>query len=355
VRLRRLEPVVRRAFREECAPFRSTHVLVAASGGADSTALLVALARLAPELGITLSAAHLDHRLRGADARADHAFVAALCGGLGVPLIAGAWDTRRRMRRRGLAGQDGLRRLRREFLAGAARRAGAAAIATAHTADDQLETVLMRLGRGAGLAGLGGIQARRGRWIRPLLRATRRDVEADLRRAGIEWREDASNADPAYLRARVRHRVIPSLLEALDPSHGPDIASSRDGRARAALARRVAGAAFQAQAAQRLVERRARGLLSRIGRIQGGEIALDSTGWHSYAYPVRLSVLQLLWSRLRPTPDGLTRAHLEALEALARSPRGIGRVDLPGGRIAERNGGVLTLRGSAEAATRARR
>ena len=141
-------------------------MLVAVSGGADSTALLLALHRLAPELGLELCAAHLHHGLRGRDADADLAFAGTLCRRLGVPLAAARWDARTRMRRRGLTGENGLRTLRREFLVAAARRAGAAAIATAHTADDQLETVLMRLLRGTGLTGLGGMRPRRSiRWL----------------------------------------------------------------------------------------------------------------------------------------------------------------------------------------------
>jgi len=335
---------VRRAFREACSPFRGARLLVAVSGGADSTALLVTLARLASELKLELRAAHLDHRLRGSQSRADRAFVAELCRRLGVPLIAAAWDTRRRMRTRGLAGQDGLRRLRREFLAHAARRAGAAAIATAHTADDQLETVLMRLGRGAGL-GIGGMSARQGRWIRPFLHATRHEIEADLLAAGIAWREDASNDDPAYLRARIRLGVVPALLEALAPEtlQGPDL-GRRAGMQRAALARRVARTALEARAARRIVIRQARGLLSRVARIQAGEIALDSAKWRSYPYAIRRSLLGLLWKRLGPVPSGLTGVHLGALEALATSERGDGRIELPGGRVAERDGATLTLR-----------
>ena len=163
MRLRRVEPVLRRALRGRSAPARPARgapatLLVAVSGGADSTALLIGLANLSRDLGFRLHAAHLHHGLRGAEADADLEFVRALCGRLGVPLTAARWDTRARLRRRGLSGQAGLRTLRREFLLAAARRAGARAIVTAHTADDQLETLLMRLARGAGLSGLPGMR-----------------------------------------------------------------------------------------------------------------------------------------------------------------------------------------------------
>jgi tRNA(Ile)-lysidine synthase len=318
--------------RGPCAVPAGSLVLVALSGGADSTALLRALHRLCPEFDYKLAAAHLHHGLRGADADADLAFSRALCERLQVPFVAARWNTRERMRRRGLSGQDGLRRLRREFLTGTARRIDATAIATAHTADDQLETLLLRLGRGAGLTGLGGIAMRRGGWIRPLLEVSRAEIEADLRAVGQEWREDASNRDPAYARNRVRHQVVPALLQAVRGADGLE--------ARGSLARGVA------QTAREL--RRIRGLLRRSAEVawntakMPGGTGLDCDRLRPYPYSIRRLVLGLLWSR-SGSDQGLTRGHLDRLTVLAASDED-GRLDLPGGAKAERIGTLLRIR-----------
>ena len=190
-------------------------VLAAVSGGADSVALAIVLARLAPELGFTLAGiGHLHHGLRGAAADADAAFVAGLASRLGVPLVAGREDVGARARDEGVSIETAARRLRYAFLDEAAAAQHADTIATGHTADDQAETLVMRLMRGAGLPGLSAIRPRNGNVIRPLLDARRADVEAFLREAGEPWRDDASNADTAIARNRVRHDVMPSLKAA---------------------------------------------------------------------------------------------------------------------------------------------
>ena len=335
MRLSRLAPVLRRALAGPCALPPGGRLLVAVSGGADSTALLLGLHTIAPEFGLALHAAHLHHGLRGAEADGDLAFVRKLCRRLGVPLTAARWDCRARMARRGLSGQAGLRTLRREFLASAARRARAQAIATAHTADDQLETLLLRLARGAGLRGLSGMRPRRGAWIKPLLSATRADLEADLRALGQPWREDRSNRDPGYARSRVRHQVIPALARALAPRASHAL-TARDG-----LARRAAATARELAAAERYVARVATRVLARLARVRGGEIALDSHGLATYPAVIQRTVFRLLWQRPGHAGQRLTQRHLNALQSLLATARGGSRVDLPDGWRAVRDRGQL--------------
>jgi tRNA(Ile)-lysidine synthase len=175
-------------------------------------ALAVALARLAPEHGFALAAiAHLHHGLRGAEADGDQRFVEALAARLGVPCITAREDVAARAAESGESIEAAARRLRYAFLEAAASEARADRIATGHTADDQAETVVMRLMRGAGLHGLSAIRPRNGRVIRPLIEARRSAVEAFLRESGEPWREDASNADIALARNRVRHEALPAL------------------------------------------------------------------------------------------------------------------------------------------------
>jgi tRNA(Ile)-lysidine synthase len=318
-------------------------VLVAVSGGADSVALLLALRSVAREYGLRISAAHLHHGLRGAEADADLAFVRDLCARLNVPLDWARWSTRARMRRRGLAGQAGLRTLRREFLTAAARREGATAIATAHTADDQLETVLMRLLRGAGLAGLAGMRPKRGAWLKPLLEATRADIEADLRSSHEPWRDDRSNENRAYLRNRLRHDAVPALLRAIEAGSALPGTPAPTAAARAALARRVSRAATEARGAVGLLERWARRVLSSHCRIEAGEIALDSRRVASYPPVARRMLLRRLWARGAPGCGGLTHQHLESLSRLVETSRAGARVELPGGWAAVRERGWVRL------------
>lgn len=192
-------------------------VLAAVSGGADSVALLHVLHRL----HIKLTVAHLHHGIRGAAADADAAFVHRLARKLGVPLIEERVDVPARAKATGVSLEMAARAARYEFFTRIARQLGAAAVAVAHTADDQAETVLLRLARGAGPQGLGGMEPvsqRDGlKIIRPLLGIPRATLIAFLEEHRLRWREDATNRDPHFLRNRVRHEILPLLEKRLNP------------------------------------------------------------------------------------------------------------------------------------------
>lgn len=321
--MRRIEPILRRAFRETRSTGKGLRVLVAVSGGADSTALLLGLHRLKADLGIELAAAHLHHGLRGREADGDQRFVRRLCERLEVPLQSSRWNTPERMRRRGWTGQEGLRRLRRRFLVEGARRADARLIATAHTADDQIETLLMRLARGTGLSGLGGMSLRSGRWIRPLLEASRADVEADLRATGEKWREDASNGDIAYERNRIRHQVVPAWL-------GPR-------SCRGPFAKRIATTLREVRAARRWLERQAKTALADAAKPSStAGLLLDIRRLAALPDAVLRLALREAWKSVRST-RGLTRPVLNEVLTLVRIS-GDRAIDLPDGWSATRQG-----------------
>lgn len=196
-------------------------VLVCVSGGADSIALLVILHRLRRRLRIQLAVAHLNHRLRGEQSAVDEEFVRTTCRRLRVPFHSRRSDVARSARRRRVSIEMAGRAARYRYFRALAREHDYTLAATGHTADDQAETILMRLARGSGVTGLGGIryaaQVDRLRVVRPLRDVRHTDLAAFLRREGVDWREDAGNADPAFLRNRVRHHLIPWLETELNP------------------------------------------------------------------------------------------------------------------------------------------
>jgi tRNA(Ile)-lysidine synthase len=195
-------------------PLQGT-LLIAVSGGADSMALLYGAARLqhSQAEGWRLSVAHLDHGLRP-DSADDAAFVADAAGVLQLPFTTRRTDVAALARAEGRSIEEAGREARYRFLEDVAPEG--AKIATAHTADDSAETVLLSLLRGAGLTGARGIPARRGRVVRPLLGARRSRLRELLDAGGIAYRDDPSNSDPSYLRNRVRGELMP-LLEELRP------------------------------------------------------------------------------------------------------------------------------------------
>lgn len=197
-------------FFDTTAPLKSRdHLLCAFSSGPDSTALLAALNQLRRRQAFSLTAAHLDHGLDPESAqRADHAV--RVCSLLEVPLVHEAISVPR-MRRPGESLEAAARRLRYAFLDRARRRLNAKFIATAHHRDDQLETVLLRLLFGSGIAGLAGMRARRDRILRPVLEVPRRDLLEFLASLNIQPRQDPTNADLAPPRNRIRHLLLPWL------------------------------------------------------------------------------------------------------------------------------------------------
>ncbi|MDD3920925.1 MAG: tRNA lysidine(34) synthetase TilS [Eubacteriales bacterium] len=196
-----------------------THVLAAVSGGADSVALLCLLQNLKEcgKIGI-VSAAHFHHGIRGSEADADEAFVRELCKTLRVPYYAGHGDVPNMAKETGETLEEAARNARYSFLRQVKESCGATYIVTAHTMNDQAETVLMHILRGSGTAGLCAMKQNAGDILRPMLDIQRAEIEAYLMEKGQDYRTDSSNASMAYTRNRVRHELLPLLQERFNPS-----------------------------------------------------------------------------------------------------------------------------------------
>lgn len=191
-------------------------ILCAVSGGIDSICLLHLLWTLAARKSFSLAAAHYNHQLRGAESQRDQEFVESWCRKRSIPLTTGSGPVAQTAQAQGRGIEETARRLRYAFLQKTAQELGADRIATAHTADDNAETLLLHLIRGAGLQGLSGIPPRRENIIRPLLGCTRRQVEDYCTAHGLTHVEDSSNGDPGYTRNFLRLQVMP-LLRQMNP------------------------------------------------------------------------------------------------------------------------------------------
>jgi len=318
----RLCSAVRRALREHDLLAGCRTLLVGVSGGPDSVALLLALVRIAGPWGPRLVVAHLHHGLRGRSADRDAEFTRRLSATLGLDAIV----ERVRLRAgRGLSLEAAARAARLEFFRRAAARCGADRVAVAHTADDQAETVLLRLLRGAGAEGL-SVMAADGwvgdlRLIRPLLGVSRKDVLEFLRATGVRWRIDATNRNLRMARNRVRHRWLPWL----EREFGPGV--------RAALCR---SAEILAREDEELA-RRARRALARC-RAPGG--ALRAAPLCRLSVAMARRVLREWIGGQIPSPSFST---VEKCRALIRRGRD-GSEPLAGGLEAVRQRGRLWLR-----------
>jgi tRNA(Ile)-lysidine synthase len=308
---------------------------VAVSGGADSVALLRAMLELQHELGLVLSVAHFHHQIRGAEADADQKFVSELADKFGLELHSGSGEAPAYAREHKISLETAARELRHRWFAQLVTQGQVDKIATAHTLDDQAETVLMRMVRGAGARGLAGISPRlpEKHLVRPLLQISRKEVEAYLRSLGQAWREDASNQDEAHTRNRVRHQLLPLLQKEFNPSIRQTLAD---------LAEVARGEAEYWDVLlhglmPRLVQE---GKPSRSGRSSGTNdpetLALDLMAFQQQPLAVQRQVLQRTTERLGST---LEFKHVAELLAMIASKRRGRPLALPGGLQA-----VLTFR-----------
>lgn len=306
-------------------------VLCAVSGGADSVCLLHALYHLRPKLGFYLAAAHYNHMLRGEESDRDADFVAqfaALCCGPqrlvdgsvlpAVPLFSGCGDVGAEAKRLGTGLEETARNMRYAFLRQAAREAGADSIATAHTADDNVETILFHLARGTGLRGMTGIPPVRDNLIRPMLTTTRREIETYLCYYGLPHREDHTNFDDTYARNRIRHQVVP-VLEDLCPG----------------FAARVAGTAALLRSDEDCLSIQAR-TISQQAVFQGTDLSISADLIGSAPDSLAARAVRQLIGRLNGGDQDCAAAHLDAVVRLCRGSDPSAQTHLPNGITAMR-------------------
>jgi len=306
-------------------------VLVAVSGGADSVALLRGLKEMKPGGAGRLSVAHFNHRLRGEESTADAAFVAELAASLGLGCEVGSAD----WELDGADCGDGLeaaaRDARYQFLKTAADRVGARFVVTAHTADDQAETILHRVIRGTGIAGLAGIPRTRPltaatTLLRPMLALRRSEIIEFLQSLGQAYREDASNGDMRFTRNRLRHELLPLLAREFNPQVSDALL-------------RLGSLAAEAQAT---IQQQIEPLL------QHGEVlGPDAIHWHCCSKLLALSdyllreLLSHVWREQNWPLQAMTHEKWCDLAALARSDAGIRT--FPGPILAQKQGEWLLL------------
>ncbi len=295
-------------------------VVAALSGGADSCALLSVLVQLAEKYRLKTVAAHFNHGLRGSFSDADEDFCRKLAEGFGLSCVVEKLHDPSVPR--GTSPEDYFRRMRYRFLDRVAADVGATKIALGHQLQDQAETVLLNILRGSGLDGLKGIApVRDGRYIRPLLDATRAEILVYLSKKGLTYRDDQSNESPVYLRNRIREELMPLLKKRFNPRIEQNLARMaqivrRDDDFIAASLREAAAGGFVRQ--------------------EQGRAAFSVTFFRSLHESLRFRLIKELLERTADSGAGFSFAHIAAVAdlALARSPGG--SVSLPGGLGARR-------------------
>ena len=311
---------------------------VAVSGGADSVALLLLLLELRERLGIVLSVAHFNHKLRGKASDADERFVAKLAAKHELEFHRASTEVAKNAKKERANLEDVARRARYDYFRSLVDSGACTRVAVAHTADDQAETVLAHILRGTGLAGLGGIHRVAGPVFRPLLHFRRAELRAYLRRKKQGWREDATNRDTRRLRARIRKKLLPLLEKQFQPAIVEHLATLAN------LARKDE-AFFEALLKKRMaltVQKRDGGLRVSVADLLGAGVnggfnteftesleKREAEKDNSTALSKRM--VRRIVARIKSRQGELGADHVDAVLRLARSGRNGSLLMLPGG------------------------
>ncbi|MGD0279815.1 MAG: tRNA lysidine(34) synthetase TilS [Smithella sp.] len=305
---------------------KGERVVVALSGGPDSTALLAVLASIARELDLSLIAAHFNHGLRGAESDEDERFCRDLSDKMGLVFCAGKMD---RNNKKGVSPEDFFRRQRYDFLNKAAADYQARKIALGHNLQDQAETVLLNLLRGSGLEGLKGILPKRdGNIIRPLIEISRREIISFLDKSGIPYRQDSSNKNRMYLRNQIRTELIPYLQEKYNPKIEENLAQMAEIlRTEDEFIRQNADEALKSTFIQR----------------QQNRILLNIAYINKLPPAIRLRIFKTVLEGFSPAKNGFSFIHIKSLDNLSQKRESGKRIVLPLGIEARREYDHLIL------------
>jgi tRNA(Ile)-lysidine synthase len=306
---------------------KGDRVLVALSGGPDSVALLYGLVALKTEYKLKLYTAHLNHQLRGAESERDEKFAKELALDLGLRFFSKRVDVKKKARKEKMSIEEAAREVRYKYLEQLAEKIGAAKIALGHQADDQAETFLMRLVRGAGAAGLSGIPVKRDKIIRPLIQIKRDEVESFLKANRIPFRLDSSNYLTDFNRNRIRLKLLPVIKKEFNPL----IVDS--------LNRAADIISFQQEYIQKTSEQ----ILKRFGKKRKGKIIIDAKKFARYHTCLKREMIRLCINNLGGDISRLPFELVErALSLIGRKKSGK-RVELDKGLWFEVGGSELAF------------
>jgi len=306
---------------------KNEKVVVALSGGPDSTALLVILSQIAKEIEFNLIAAHINHGLRGEESDEDERYSHELSGKMGVTFVS--CKVNKTGMEKGASPEDYYRRQRYGFLNNVAKEHQAQKIALGHNLHDQAETVLLNLLRGSGLEGLKGILPMRdGKFIRPLIEVSRREIIYFLNTAGIQYRQDSSNESKQYLRNKIRGELIPYIKEKFNPKIEENLAQTAEIlRNEDEFIRQYVLEAMDSSYVQR----------------KKNLISLNISYVNKLPQAVRLRLIKNLLESLNPEKNGFSFTHVKSVENLVQKKESGKRISLPSGIEASREYDNLVL------------
>lgn len=308
------------AIRRHALLEKGDRVLVAVSGGVDSCVLLDVLLKLRAEWGFQLSVVHVNHQLRGAESEGDARFVKKLAGQLGLPVYIGNFDIAAFAKQHKLSIQTAARQVRYSFFKDVAAKSGCPKIVTAHHADDQAETVMMRILRGTSVRGLAGIPAKREEdgisYVRPLLEIWREEIEMYAASQEILYREDASNASLKYIRNKIRLQLFPEL------------ASGYNEQVKSALVQLSQLAREDESYLEELAHARFTEGVTPAG---AGRLKVNCEHFVESPLPLQRRVITLILYYLCGHTIQWEQVHIDSIRSLLVSSSPSGRLSLPGG------------------------